>query len=160
GPRKMKAAVLTVSDSCFNGTRIDESGEYIKRVLLENGWEVPFKEILPDEKKLIEDKLKEWVNRVDLILTTGGTGLSPRDVTPEATLEILEKRASGISEFIRWEGLKKTFRASLSRAEAGLKGSTLIVNLPGSLNAVKDGMEALFKILPHALEMMAGKGHE
>ncbi|MCR4434051.1 MAG: MogA/MoaB family molybdenum cofactor biosynthesis protein [Caldiserica bacterium] len=156
----MKAAVLTVSDSCFKGTRIDESGEYIKRVLLENGWEVPFKEILPDEKKLIEDKLKEWVNRVDLILTTGGTGLSPRDVTPEATLEILEKRASGISEFIRWEGLKKTSRASLSRAEAGLKGSTLIVNLPGSLNAVKDGMEALFKILPHALEMMAGKGHE
>jgi molybdenum cofactor synthesis domain-containing protein len=155
----MKAAILTVSDSCFKGTRVDESGEYLKKVLMENGWEVLFKEIIPDEKALIKKKLEEWVNLVNLILTTGGTGLSPRDVTPEATLEVLEKRASGISEFIRWEGLKKTPRASLSRAEAGLRGNTLIINLPGSLNAVKEGMEALLQILPHALEMMAGKGH-
>ncbi|MCR4433211.1 MAG: MogA/MoaB family molybdenum cofactor biosynthesis protein [Caldiserica bacterium] len=155
----MKAAVLTISDSCYKGTRVDESGEYIARVLLENGWEVSFKVIVPDEKALIAQKLKEWANQVDLILTTGGTGLSPRDVTPEATLEVLERRAPGISEFIRWEGLKKTPNASLSRAEAGTRGKTLIVNLPGSLKAVKDGMEALLKILPHALEMMAGKGH-
>jgi molybdenum cofactor synthesis domain-containing protein len=155
----MRAAVLTISDSCYKGTRVDESGEYIARVLLENGWEVSFKEIVPDEKALIAQKLKEWANQVDLILTTGGTGLSPRDVTPEATLEVLERRAPGISEFIRWEGLKKTLNASLSRAEAGTRGKTLILNLPGSLKAVKDGMEALLKILPHALEMMAGKGH-
>lgn len=155
----MRAAVLTISDSCYKGTRVDESGEYIARVLLENSWEVSFKEIVPDEKALIAQKLKEWANQVDLILTTGGTGLSPRDVTPEATLEVLERRAPGISEFIRWEGLKKTLNASLSRAEAGTRGKTLIVNLPGSLKAVKDGMEALLKILPHALEMMAGKGH-
>jgi molybdenum cofactor synthesis domain-containing protein len=155
----MKAAVLTISDSCFKGTRVDESGDYIERVLRENGWEVAFRDVVPDEKGLISTKLKDWTNQVDLILTTGGTGLTPRDVTPEATLEVLERRAPGISEFIRLEGLKKTCNASLSRAEAGTRGKTLIVNLPGSLNAVQDGMEALLKIIPHALEMMAGKGH-
>lgn len=155
----MKAAVLTISDSCFRGTRIDESGEYISQILSNSGWEVVFKEIVPDEKNLIKEKLMGWSNIVDLIITTGGTGFSPRDVTPEATLEVIERRAPGISEFIRHEGLSKTPNASLSRGESGLRGKTLIVNLPGSLNGVKDGMEALQKILSHAMEMIAGKGH-
>lgn len=155
----MKAAVLTISDSCFKGTRIDESGEYIAQTLSHSGWEIAHKEILPDEKALIKEKLIHWTEYVDLIITTGGTGFSSRDVTPEATLEAIERRAPGISEFLRHEGLMKTPNASLSRGEAGLRGKTLIVNLPGSLNAVRDGMEALLKILPHAMEMIAGKGH-
>ena len=108
------------------------------------------------------DMLEKWATRgsVDVIITTGGTGFSPRDVTPEATLSVVDRRAPGISEAVRAYGVAKgVATASLSRAEAGLIGPTLVINLPGSLKAVQDGMEVLLPLLPHALEMIAGKGH-
>jgi molybdenum cofactor synthesis domain-containing protein len=110
----------------------------------------------------IADMLEKWATRggVDVIITTGGTGFSPRDVTPEATLSVVDRRAPGISEAVRAYGVAKgVATASLSRAEAGLIGTTLVINLPGSLKAVQDGMEVLIPLLPHALEMMAGTGH-
>ncbi len=158
----MKAAVLTVSDGCARGERTDETGPYIRERLTAAGWEVVALEIVPDEPARIVEVLKRWADEtaVDVALTTGGTGFSPRDHTPEATLAAIERRASGLSEALRADGMKKTPHACLSRGEAGLRGRTLIVNLPGSLKAVRDGMDFLLPILPHALEMIAGGGHE
>lgn len=158
----MKAAVLTISDSCAAGTRVDRSGPAIVQRLTGNGWTIDETTIVPDEQSEISEMLEHWSmeHHVDLIITTGGTGFSPRDVTPEATLSVVDRRAPGISEAIRAYGLSKGVpTSSLSRAEAGLRGATLIVNLPGSLGGVQDGMDVLIPLLPHALEMIAGKGH-
>jgi len=157
----MRAGILTISDSCSSGVREDESGHKIKEILKMNGWEIAIQEILPDQREVISSKLREWSDRmqVDLIITTGGTGFSPRDVTPEATLDAIDRRTTGLAEAIRHEGMKNTINACLSRAEAGLRGRTLIINLPGSSRAVQEGMEFLTKVLPHAMEMIAGKGH-
>lgn len=158
----MKAAVLTISDSCSAGTRTDESGPFIAGRLQGAGWTIHEMTIVPDEQMEIADILEKWSteHHVDAIITTGGTGFSLRDVTPEATLSVVDRRAPGISEAIRLYGLNKGVpTACLSRAEAGLRATTLIVNLPGSLKAVQDGMDALIPLLPHALEMIAGKGH-
>jgi molybdenum cofactor synthesis domain-containing protein len=158
----MKAAVLTVSDSCAAGTRVDESGPFIAGRLQGAGWTIEEMTIVPDEQMEIAEILEKWAteHHVDTIITTGGTGFSPRDVTPEATLSVVDRRAPGISEAIRLYGLNKGVpTACLSRAEAGLRATTLIVNLPGSLKAVQDGMDVLIPLLPHALEMIAGKGH-
>lgn len=158
----MKAAVLTISDGCAAGTRVDESGQAIVRRLVEAGWSIDETTIVPDEQTEISEMLEHWSteHHVDVIITTGGTGFSLRDVTPEATLSVIDRRAPGISEAIRAHGLSKgVVTACLSRAEAGLRGSTLIVNLPGSVSAVQDGMDVLLPLLPHALEMIAGKGH-
>lgn len=161
GDRKKRAAVLTISDSCFNQSRIDESGPFIEQALKEQGWEIKEKKILPDERATIAQQLKVWADelKLDLIITTGGTGLSPRDQTPEATISVIERRAPGIAEFLRLEGLKQTPMSCLSRGEAGVRGKTLIINLPGSLQAVREGIKAILPILTHALEMMEGKGH-
>jgi len=158
----MKAAVLTVSDSCAAGSRVDESGPAIVKRLTDAGWTIEETTIVPDEQMEIAETLEHWAteHHVDVIITTGGTGFSPRDVTPEATLSVVDRRAPGISEAIRLNGLNKGVpTACLSRAEAGLRGTTLIVNLPGSLRAAQDGMDVLIPLLPHALEMIAGKGH-
>jgi molybdopterin adenylyltransferase len=158
----MKAAVLTVSDSCAAGSRVDESGPAIVKRLTDAGWAIEEATIVPDEQAEIAGILEQWSTErhVNAIITTGGTGFSSRDVTPEATLSVVDRRAPGISEAIRLYGLNKGVpTACLSRAEAGLRGNTLIVNLPGSLKAVQDGMDVLIPLLPHALEMIAGKGH-
>lgn len=158
----MIAAVLTCSDRCARGEAQDESGPCIVERLQAGGWEIFELLVVPDERAPIEAALVRWADekRVDVVITTGGTGFSLRDVTPEATLAVIERRAAGIAELIRIEGLRKTPHACLARGEAGLRGRTLIVNLPGSPRAVRDGMDTLLPILPHAVRMIAGEGHK
>jgi molybdopterin adenylyltransferase len=153
-------AVLTLSDKGSRGEREDASGPLISELLKKINAEVIYSDILPDEKELIKEKLLEFSGKVDLILTTGGTGLSPRDVTPDATLEVIEKEVPGIAEAMRLEGLKKTNRAMLSRAVAGVKNNCLIINLPGSPKAVKEGLEAIIDVIPHAIEKLKGDPSE
>lgn len=152
----IKAAILTLSDKGSRGEREDLSGLTIKEMLKEISAEVIFYDILPDEKELIKEKLFEYIGKVDLILTTGGTGLSPRDVTPEATREVIEKEIPGIPEIMRIEGMKKTPRAMLSRAVAGIRDQTLIINLPGSPIAVKENLQVIMDTIPHAIEKIKG----
>jgi len=153
-------AVLTVSDKGSKGEREDLSGPLIGEMIKKIGAELKYYEILPDEKKLIKEKLIEYSRKVDLILTTGGTGLSPRDVTPEATLEVIDKQVAGIAEAMRSEGLKKTSRSMLSRAVAGVKGRSLIINLPGSPKAVKENLAIILDVIPHAIEKLKGDPSE
>jgi molybdopterin adenylyltransferase len=153
-------AVLTLSDKGAKGERDDKSGLLIQELLKRIGAEVKSYDILPDEKDLIKEKLIQFSAQVDLIITTGGTGLAPRDVTPDATLEIIEKEVPGIAEAMRLEGLKKTNRAMLSRAVAGVRGKCLIINLPGSPKAVREGLEAIIEVIPHAVEKLKGDPSE
>lgn len=154
------AAILTLSDKGSKGEREDLSGVLIKEMLERAGITIRFYDILPDEKSMIKEKLIEYSGKVDLILTTGGTGLSPRDVTPEATLEVIEREIPGIAEAVRSEGLKKTKRAMLSRAVAGVRDKTLIINLPGSPKAVKENLEVIIDVIPHAIEKIKGDTKE
>jgi len=149
-------AVLTLSDKGSKGDREDLSGPLITGMLQGIGAEIRYSEILPDEKELIRERLVEYAGKVDLILTTGGTGLSPRDVTPDATREVIDREIPGISEAMRAEGMKKTGRAMLSRAVAGVKGRALIVNLPGSPKAVKENLGVILAVLSHAVEKIKG----
>jgi molybdopterin adenylyltransferase len=153
-------AVLTLSDKGSKGEREDASGPMIREMLKSIDAVVKYYDILPDEKNLIKEKLIEYGKLVDLVLTTGGTGLGPRDVTPEATIEVIEKQIPGIAEAMRIEGLKKTRRAMLSRAVAGVRGKTLIINLPGSPKAVKENLEIILGVLPHAIEKIKGDTSE
>jgi molybdenum cofactor synthesis domain-containing protein len=150
------AAVLTISDKGSRGEREDRSGPLIADMLKEIGAEILYHEIIPDEQKIIQEKLIGYSSRTDLILTTGGTGLAPRDVTPDATLAVIEKEVPGIAEIMRAEGYRKTKRSVLSRAVAGVKGGCLIINLPGSPNAVKENLEVILDVLPHAIEKIKG----
>lgn len=150
------AAVITMSDKGSRGEREDLSGPAIAELLREIDIEVAHYEVIPDEKALIKKRLIHYSNLVDIILTTGGTGLSPRDVTPEATREVIEREVPGIAEAMRLEGLRKTKRAMLSRAVAGVRGRTLIINLPGSPKAIKEGLEAILEVIPHAVEKIRG----
>ncbi len=154
------AAVLTLSDKGSRGERQDLSGPAIAGLLKGIGAEVLHSDILPDEREQIRERLLSYVGRVDLILTTGRTGLSPRDVTPEATLDVIEREIPGIAETMRMEGLKKTRRAMLSRAVAGVRGRTLIINLPGSPAAVRENLEVILDVLPHAIEKIKGSPEE
>lgn len=154
------AAILTLSDKGSKGEREDSSGPLIGEMLKGIDAQVKYNDILPDEKDLIKEKLIQYCDLVDLVLTTGGTGLSPRDVTPEATLEVIERQVPGIAEAMRIEGLKKTRRSMLSRAVAGVRGSTLIVNLPGSPKAVRENLEIIVDVLPHAIEKIKGDPSE
>lgn len=149
-------AILTLSDKGSKGEREDISGRTIQKILEPLGFLIKYYDILPDEKDQIKEKLLSYINNVDLILTTGGTGLSPRDVTPDVTAEIIEKEIPGISEAMRIEGLKKTKRAMLSRAIAGIKGQTLIINLPGSPKGVEESLTAILEAIPHAIEKIKG----
>ncbi len=156
----ISVAVLTVSDKGSKGEREDLSGPLIGEMIKKIGAELKYYEILPDEKKFIKEKLIEYSRKVDLILTNGGTGLSTRDVTPEATIEIIDKEVPGIAEAMRSEGLKKTSRAMLSRAVAGVKGNSLIINLPGSPKAVKESLSVILDVIPHAIEKIKGDPSE
>lgn len=158
----IRAGILTVSDKGWRGKREDESGEAIRRVLVGTGVQVDRTEIVPDEVAAIQARLIAWADQdhLDLVLTTGGTGFSVRDVTPEATLPVLERQTPGISEAIRAEGRKKTPRAMLSRGVAGIRGRTLIVNLPGSTRAVEESLEVLFPALFHGIEILKGETSE
>jgi molybdenum cofactor synthesis domain-containing protein len=152
-------AILTLSDKGSKGEREDKSGPAIEEAMKGIG-EVRHYEVLPDEKNLIKERLLYYSDKVDLILTTGGTGLSPRDVTPEATLDVIEREIPGISETMRMEGLKKTRRSMLSRAVAGVRGRTMIINLPGSPAAVKENLEVIIDVIPHAIEKIKGSQEE
>ena len=149
-------AVLTISDKGSKGERKDLSGPLVEDILKRIEAEVKYYEILPDEKRMIRKNLIKYSKKVDLILTTGGTGLSPRDVTPDATLEVIEREVPGITEVMRAEGLKKTSMSMLSRAVAGVKGETLIINLPGSPKAVRENLEVILNVIPHAIEKIKG----
>jgi len=153
-----KVAIITISDRGSKGEREDSSGPLIKEMLKDLPAEVIHYEIIPDEKERIIEALKKSTDRLraDLILTTGGTGLSPRDVTPDATLAVIEKEVPGFSEAMRAESLKKTPHAMISRAVCGIRGSTLIVNLPGSPKSVKENLSVILPALPHALSKLKG----
>ena len=149
-------AIVTLSDKGARGEREDLGGPAIREFVLRIGARVEYYEVIPDEKELIKERLMDYSTKVDLILTTGGTGLSPRDVTPEATLEIIDREVPGIAETMRMEGLKNTRRAMLSRAVAGVRGKALIINLPGSPKAIREGLEAIMEVIPHAVEKIKG----
>jgi len=149
------ALVLTISDSAAAGKREDLSGPEAKRILEEAGFDVRAINILPDEKSAIEMRLRKAVGEgFNLVVTSGGTGLSPRDVTPEATLAVIERNVPGIADLMRLESLKITPRAALSRAVSGIRGSTLIINLPGSVKGVRECLAAVRPILGHAIETL------
>lgn len=153
-----RVGVLTLSDKGSRGEREDLSGQVIKEMVKEIDGEVVLYEVIPDELELIKERLIIWsdIHQLNLLLTTGGTGLSPRDFTPNATLQVIDYEVPGIAETMRAESLKKTPRAMLSRAVAGVRSRTLIINLPGSPKAVRECLEVILAALPHGLDVLAG----
>lgn len=154
------AAVLTISDKGARGERVDTSGPAVRAILEENGWKVVHTAILPDDGAQIQAALIDCADqrRVNLVLTTGGTGFSPRDVTPEATLAVVEREARGIPEAMRAESMRVTPRGCLSRSAAGIRGGTLIVNLPGSEKAARENLQAVLGAIGHGVEMLLSGG--
>lgn len=157
----IRVAILTVSDSCSQGEREDISGQTIKDMLPEGGFEICRKKIVADDHEKIVNELKHLSDKadIDVVFTTGGTGLGPRDVTPEATASVCERIIPGLGEMMRNEGLKKTKNAILSRGIAGICNRTIVINLPGSPRGVKESLEIILDVLPHAVDMMHGGGH-
>ena len=155
-------AILTISDAGARGERADTSGDTISEMMAREGFRQVYRDIVPDEKELISEKLARWCDddEVDLVLTTGGTGLGPRDVTPEATLAIVDFQVPGITEAIRNRTIENTPLAMLSRSVAGVRSGSLVINLPGSPVGVRECLEVAIPVIPHALEMIKGwTGH-
>ena len=164
---KLRVGILTVSDRSSKGIRPDASGPVLRDAVNTSGWQVQYMDIVPDEIDKIKSTLVEWSDseQLDVILTTGGTGFSPRDITPEATLSVTTRLAPGLAEAMRAESLKITAHAMLSRAVAGIRGTTLIVNLPGSPKAARENFEVILPVLYHAVQLLqqdkrAEEGHQ
>jgi molybdopterin adenylyltransferase len=158
----IKVGVITASDKGSRGEREDLSGPVIKEMLSVIGGEVVAYCVVADEQKLLEDKIKEYADsqKLDLVFTTGGTGFAQRDVTPEATLAVVDRLAPGIAEAMRFESLKVTPKAMLSRAVSGIRGQTLIINLPGSPRAVRECLQVILPALGHGIEILKGEAGE
>ena len=154
-----RTVIITSSDSGYAGEREDLSGPVIKEIVEKAGYQVVYMDLLPDDRKMLSDRMKEIAdnNMAELILTTGGTGFSPRDVMPEATEDIIERRVPGIPEAMRAYSMTITKRAMLSRASAGIRNKTLIINLPGSPKAVRESLEYIIDALAHGIEIMTGE---
>jgi molybdopterin adenylyltransferase len=162
----VRVAVITISDRSSKGERPDLSGPALVNVCHEQGWEIINSEIIPDELEVIKNQLIKWCDNkaVDIILTCGGTGFAPRDVTPEATLSIIQRNAPGLAEAMRFQSMSKTPHAILSRAVTGIRNSTLIINLPGSPHAAVENLSYILNVLPHAVALLQNspgseKGH-
>jgi molybdopterin adenylyltransferase len=153
-----QAAILTISDKGFRGEREDRSGPMLREILAKAGFSIADFEVLPDDQPLLERRLRHLADDscLDLVITTGGTGLSPRDVTPDATLAVIDRQVPGMAEAMRASSLSKTPHAMLSRAVVGIRGQTLIVNLPGSVRGAQENMETLLPALEHALAKIQG----
>jgi molybdenum cofactor synthesis domain-containing protein len=156
-PNGIAAAVLTVSDSCAQGLRQDSSGPAVTDALSRRGFRIVARAVVPDELAQIQEKLIEMSHSACLVVTTGGTGLAPRDVTPEATRAVCKRLVEGIAEQIRAYGLRTTRFAALSRGICGVCGTSLILNVPGSPSGAVQSLEAVIDLLPHALDLIAGK---
>ena len=158
----VRVGILTASDSGFRGQRPDLSGDLIRQRLQEQGFSVLEYAVLPDDLDTLRDTLANWCDqgRLDLVLTTGGTGFSPRDVTPEATLLVIQRETPGIPEAMRARSLEKTPHAMLSRARAGIRGRTLIVNMPGSPRACSECLDVILPALAHAVEVLRGDAQD
>ena len=154
------AAVITISDKGSRGERVDTSGPAVRKILEDAGFEVVHTAILPDEKEQIQDELIRCADelKIGLVMTTGGTGFSQRDITPEATLAVIERETRGIPEAMRWASLQITPRGCLSRSAAGIRGKTLIVNLPGSEKAAKENLLAVIEAIAHGMDMLFSDG--
>ncbi len=159
--RPIAACVLVVSDRAARGLMEDETGPALRRAIESLGWQCPEVRIVPDDKDRIEGAVKNWVDsgKAQLVLTAGGTGFGPRDVTPEATAGLLDRRADGITHLVVSRGLASTPRAALSRGLAGIRKASLIVNLPGSPRGAEESFRAVAEIVPHAVSMLCGEGH-
>jgi molybdopterin adenylyltransferase len=155
----LRAKILVLSDGCAGGTRADTSGPLLREMLEQNGWLVLSLEVLADDAAAIRDRLLRWTEAgdCDAIFTTGGTGLGPRDVTPEATRQVIEREVPGLAELMRAEGVKKNRRAALSRAVVGIGKGKLIVNLPGSARGARESLESILDLLPHAINISQGR---
>ena len=158
----MRVVILTISDSSFRGERPDTGGPSVRERCVNLGWQITAEAILPDDRAQISERLKQIADSgsADLILTTGGTGLGPRDVTPEATADVCDRIVPGLAELMRERGRQSTPRAVLSRAIVGTRGNTLIVNLPGSPKGAVQSLNAIADLLPHASEVMRGARHD
>jgi molybdopterin adenylyltransferase len=156
----VRAAVLTVSDGVVHGEREDESGALLEGLLADDGYEV-VRRVVPDERSEIAEAIEELTDEASLVLTTGGTGVAPRDVTPEATTSVLERQVPGIAEALRADAARRTPHGLLSRGVAGVRGTALVINLPGSPGGCRDGFAVLREALPHALRLLEGEqgGH-
>ncbi|HXH51654.1 MAG TPA: MogA/MoaB family molybdenum cofactor biosynthesis protein [Terriglobia bacterium] len=160
--RNFRARILILSDLATRGEREDRSGPAVREILKAHGWDVTALEILPDEPDQIRSRLEAWTDSedCDAVFTSGGTGVGPRDVTPEATRSVIETEVPGLAELMRAEGIKSTPLAALSRAVAGVRKGKLIVNLPGSPRGARESLESIIEILPHAIEQIQGRtGH-